>query len=518
MDPKRPLSEISHLFLSEIRSRQPGGPRPTRVPPGKKVDASVDMTPEEFAAALEAPCAPEPEVQPATASPREPQSTTPGAKPCLSVVIAGHLLEQSCTAIRQYARQLADDAGQVALIEADGSEFALSCFEAGEESGTKPLILGAGDTRQVSEIINELAYDVDRWLVCLSNIRAPEARELLQAAPHWVMLTTADHEGVVATYRALKGLSELGQRRVSLVVLDARDDAHADAVFRKLDAVSRQFLHCGLEAGSSLRAVENVTEHALIELRVEPSADGTEAPHWNVIRELFTSAVGPGNEKPVEPKNPPQAATQPARMESNRIEQNRVDVPVIDQSRIEQPKIEQVKNEQPRIEQPRTAQASPMKLNFNETVAAVDNALPQVIDLPADAGDRAILDAVVRQGGADGRWVLCPIHPPMCPEALLAVGRDQRLMLLTVAGRGMERLASVASALRWMSENSELIRMALPQLSIDAEAVPAVTLLVDHNDLSAEVLQPMMQSGTVNIQAYRKVKWGVKTGLLLEAA
>jgi hypothetical protein len=159
-----------------------------------------------------------------------------------------------------------------------------------------------------------------------------------------------------------------------------------------------------------------------------------------------------------------------------------------------------------------------MKLNFNETVAAVDNALPQVIDLPADAGDRAILDAVVRQGGADGRWVLCPIHPPMCPEALLAVGRDQRLMLLTVAGRGMERLASVASALRWMSENSELIRMALPQLSIDAEAVPAVTLLVDHNDLSAEVLQPMMQSGTVNIQAYRKVKWGVKTGLLLEAA
>ena len=67
------------------------------------------------------------------------------------------------------------------------------------------------------------------------------------------MLTTADHEGVVATYRALKGLSELGRRRVSLVVLDARDEAHADAVFRKLDAVSRQFLHCGLETGSLLR-------------------------------------------------------------------------------------------------------------------------------------------------------------------------------------------------------------------------------------------------------------------------
>ena len=74
------------------------------------------------------------------------------------------------------------------------------------------------------------------------------------------MLTTADHEGVVATYRALKGLSELGRRRVSLVVLDARDEAHADAVFRKLDAVSRQFLHCGLESESPIHPVEICTE------------------------------------------------------------------------------------------------------------------------------------------------------------------------------------------------------------------------------------------------------------------
>jgi hypothetical protein len=69
-----------------------------------------------------------------------------------------------------------------------------------------------------------------------------------------------------------------------------------------------------------------------------------------------------------------------------------------------------------------------------------------------------------------------------------------------------------------MSENGELIRMALPQLAIDTTLTPAVVLLVDHSDLSAEILQPLLQTGTVTVQAYRKVKWGAKTGLLLEAA
>jgi len=69
-----------------------------------------------------------------------------------------------------------------------------------------------------------------------------------------------------------------------------------------------------------------------------------------------------------------------------------------------------------------------------------------------------------------------------------------------------------------MAENTELIRMALPQLAIDAAATPCVRVLVDHNDLAADVLQPLLQSGTVTVQAYRKVRWGTKTGLLVEAA
>ena len=106
----------------------------------------------------------------------------------------------------------------------------------------------------------------------------------------------------------------------------------------------------------------------------------------------------------------------------------------------------------------------------------------------------------------------------MCPQAVLAVGRDQRLILLAVAGRGLSQFRNIGLSLHWMAENGELIRMALPQLAIDASATPTVRLLVDHDDLWADALQPMLQSETVTVQSYRRLKWGPKTGLLLEAA
>jgi hypothetical protein len=469
MDPKRPLSEISHLFLSELRARQPAGSRPLRIGPQKPVDLTVDITAEEFAASLE-PGATAPEIEPASA----PATSIPHPREIsASVVLWSHLIDQPAQIVRQYARHLAAEAKNVGLIEADSAEFALTCFElnggpADAEAlpSALPVSIDGLDARKLSETLTELAADVDRWLISLPNARTPEAREMLRTAPHWVLLTTADHEGVVATYRTLKGLSELGRHRISLLVLDARDDAHADAIFRKLDAVSRQFLHCGLEAGSPLRPVQNVTEHAVLNCRQASEQSGpASAEHWQIIRQFLTSAVAP---KPQHPIQEPQAM--------------KTDTP-----------------QTPRL-------------------SVADDSIPEVIELPAEANERSILDAVVRQGGADGRWVLCPIHPPMCPQALLAVGRDQRLMLLAVAGRGLGQLLSIGQALRWMAENTELIRMALPQLAIDAAATPCVRVLVDHNDLAADVLQPLLQSGTVTVQAYRRVRWGGKTGLLLEAA
>jgi hypothetical protein len=60
--------------------------------------------------------------------------------------------------------------------------------------------------------------------------------------------------------------------------------------------------------------------------------------------------------------------------------------------------------------------------------------------------------------------------------------------------------------------------MAVPQLAIDAHAMPVLKLYVDHQDLTADILQPLMSAGQVQVQAYRKLRWGRKTGLLLEAA
>ena len=56
---KRPLSEIGHLFLSDVRDRHTGGlPPPRRTPPGGRVPPplppreSVDLTPDEHADAF----------------------------------------------------------------------------------------------------------------------------------------------------------------------------------------------------------------------------------------------------------------------------------------------------------------------------------------------------------------------------------------------------------------------------------------------------------------------------------
>ena len=85
----------------------------------------------------------------------------------------------------------------------------------------------------------------------LPSPRAPEARALLRELDHWVLLTTCDHDGVVACYRTLKGLTESHERnetagralpRLSLALLDARDPAEASRVFRKLAGVCQQFL------------------------------------------------------------------------------------------------------------------------------------------------------------------------------------------------------------------------------------------------------------------------------------
>ena len=140
-----------------------------------------------------------------------------------------------------------------------------------------------------------------------------------------------------------------------------------------------------------------------------------------------------------------------------------------------------------------------------------------MIDLPSqDASGQSILSAVIKK--AAGSLIECPLRPPMCVEARIAVDRDRTLVLLVVASQGLGELRSISSAYRWLRENRELIGMALPQFSIDPRQSPRLRLLVDRADLTAEALQAMLGSDHVSVQAYRKLRWGERLGVFLEAA
>ena len=149
--------------------------------------------------------------------------------------------------------------------------------------------------------------------------------------------------------------------------------------------------------------------------------------------------------------------------------------------------------------------------------STADASYDDVIDLPDnDASGQSILTALLRKIG--GELVECPLRPPMCLEARLAVGRDRSIVLVAAAKQGLAELQFIGQAYRWLKENRELIAMALPQFAIDAKLTPQLRLLVDRADLAADVLQPMMQSEHIRIQGYRKLRWGQRLGLFLEAA
>jgi hypothetical protein len=249
------------------------------------------------------------------------------------------------------------------------------------------------------------------------------------------------------------------------------------SAFRKLDDASRRFLGCPIDNQPAVTAVRNVSEHLVMHCR---SMAGKPSPQWKIVTGLLSISA--------EPVETPSEKAKPS--------------PTGETMKMSEPHTAPMPNISPR-----------------PTMRAIPASAAEVIDLPGDGSDGSILEAVLRQGGADGLWVQCPLKAPMCQQAILAVGRDHRLILLAMAGKDITAdLRSIIPALRWMTENRELIRMALPQLAIDATANPSVRLLVDHADHSAELVQPLLANTSVTVQAYRRLKWGQKSGLLLEAA
>jgi hypothetical protein len=178
-------------------------------------------------------------------------------------------------------------------------------------------------------------------------------------------------------------------------------------------------------------------------------------------------------------------------------------------------------NEQPRLT-PAPAAANP---GPNETkpdsvipaeVASSRAGTSEVLEISSEGTAESILAAIFSRPGSG--LVECPVRTPMCPSARLTIDRDRRVILLAVAREGLAELRSIGQAYRWLIENRALIAMAVPQLAIDAHQFPRLRLLVDQADASADVLQPMLQSSHVTVQAYRRLRWGDRSGLLLDAA
>lgn len=486
--PSQSLSEISHLFLSSVRERQTAGaPKPQRIPPGQRSavhESEVDLTPEEVARVTEE-------------SSGEEQTQI---APC-SAIVTGYLNGSVLDRARQYAAHLCTRAGRVGLILLDACEFRVLLFEhnphADQITAAEPMTQGF-DARRMSEALEELAWDVDRWLVLMPNLRSPEARTLLKQLSHWVLLTTCDHDGVVAGYRTLKGLSEMGTPATSLALLDAPGQSESQKAFRKLRGVTQQFLNWEITSDESVVQVAQVAEHLVIGFcGSHDKAQLATAPQWDIVQRFVSRARKMETEVAVEEPVAPSLPQPPRHIADIRIEEKiALQTPFI--SEVTEPVI-----------------SIPMPAPMHMKSAGNDE--PEVYDLPnGDTSPVGITGAVL--SSRSGELIECPVKPPMCPDARLAVRRDKRLVLIAVAKQGLSDLRAIGQAFQWMLQNRSLLCMAMPQLTIDAHQAPQLELIVDHHDMSADILQPMLESGNVTVHAYRKLRWGAKTGLLLDAA
>jgi hypothetical protein len=513
--PDKSLSEISHLFLSSVRDRQTGGaPRPVRKPPASNSqqpvqqpprDISIDLTPEEFE-----------QVYGGGAQ----ESSLPNAPKCapISAVMGTHLNGRMTECVRDYAAHLASNGQRIGLIECDASIFRLRLFERNPHPSNateaEPISAEGFDARKMSEALEELSWDVDHWLLLLPSPRSHEARMLLRDIEHWILLSTCDHDGVVACYRTLKGLADDADRpRTSLALLDAANEFEAQKVFDKLASVSKQFLSWPLEAEPSVTRPQDVVEHLVLCCRsTRDKAQMATAPQWQILMDFLARSKTPTSAE--------QEALMPSNFEME-LDEEPIERPAMKSKHIADIVMPQS------LEQPSFAseQSAPRPVSFNPTLVGSSMSItpePQdtsseVIDLPTGSSTSGDIISAILQGG-NKELIECPVKPPMCPEATLAVGRDHRVTLLAVARQGLSDLRAIGRGYQWLLENRSLISMAVPQFSIDAHQLPRLQLLVDQADLTAEILQPMLQSSNVTVVAYRKLRWAGRTGLLLNAA
>ncbi|MGC4030219.1 MAG: hypothetical protein QM754_00525 [Tepidisphaeraceae bacterium] len=226
---------------------------------------------------------------------------------------------------------------------------------------------------------------------------------------------------------------------------------------------------------------------------MEATADGSTESHWQVLGALVAGSA-PAADAPA-PKAKPVVQTPP---------------PVVAFERPAAPAVP-VMRMTPTVA-PMSSTAVPAA---TATVPMIHDDVPTVLELPsADATPASMLQAIL----GTGQWTESAVKAPMMPEAVVAVSRERHLTLLAVSRPGLGDLRQIAAAYRWMSENRQLIAMALPQFSLDLAAEPKLHVLVDSNDVDAANAHPMLAMAAVTVAACRRVRFAGRMALLLDAA
>jgi hypothetical protein len=513
----RPLSEISHLFLTSLRE-QAGENRnkPVRIPPGQRRPTSphatanepIDLSPEEFA-----------HMEGKSQSPFIDDSINAGdvqdaQRKRVTAIVGPQLGGQLHESVLAFAASLTAEGQRIGLLTLDSSEFKLQLIDTEEsESGEETEVSDVFDSRRMSDSILELNHDVDRWLLVFSDPRRPEARQMLRLVDDWTMLATCDHDGIVSGYRALKGLAENEKLPLSIALIDAPSESQAEKVFNKLASVCRQFLDWDVTHTTLVGDVEHAQAHTILWCHAHrDKGQLATAPQWRVVQEFLELA--PDADADVahygeEVDATPAVANQPMSVpEIARPLEASVEAPV----QLDEParQAQTVKLVRPEMQEA-PAMQNPIPMTYSAATPVADE-LGEVIELPEGA---SILAAVLKSGT---QLLATPITAPMCSGATVAVGRDRGLVLVAQAGEGLAGMESIAAAVAWLDASKQLIAMAMPQLSIDSSVETRVQLLIDHNDRAAEGIRPLLGNSRITIRSYRKLRWAGRTGLLLDAA
>src|SRR5258706_13776417 len=296
--PKQPrsISEISHLVPSSVREKQTGGMvRPVRTPPkstatpegqAPQATPSIDLTPEEYAQVF-------------AGAEAEVGDSSELRIPPVTAVIAQHLNGRAVERVKDYARHLAANGERVGLLEVDGGEVRLMCFERSITPNTgdpEPAEVSEEfDGRLITESLAEMSWDLDRWLLVLPNLRSNESRQLLKLVDHWALLSTCDHDGVVSCYRTLKGLANLHAPRMTLALMETASETQAAKVHRKLSGVCLQFLGIELQAEPVVKPTRAVAEHVVAHCHVKSDpAQLAIGAQWLVVADFLSKAKAQG--------------------------------------------------------------------------------------------------------------------------------------------------------------------------------------------------------------------------------